>query len=308
MMEQESNLDKVSRWWDQSAEQHQQKRLISWLEHDHIKRHINRRITGDETLDWLTYVLQKYFQKPVERAISLGCGEGGLERHVLSAGAVNVFDAYDASHGAIENAKKAARDLGLLERVNYVVADLNNFKAREGAYDAVFASMSIHHIQSLESVFDEVRRALKPSGLFVMCEYIGPTKFQLHPLQHKLVNDLLRILPAHYRHVIVEGQVTDEVKREYRLLPLEWFEKNDPSEAVRSAEIMPVLRNYFRVIEFKSYGGTLLHCLLENIVGNFDDSKEDDRAWLDKLVYFETSLEEGGIINSDFALIVAQPI
>jgi SAM-dependent methyltransferase len=307
MNETQSNFDKVAKWWAQSPEKLRQRAFIAWMEHEYVKKHVNLRTTGDESLDWFNYILQKYFRTPVERALSLGSGDGGLERHALDAGAVKRFDAYDASCGAIENAKKAAESKGLLQRVNYAVADLNLLRLEAGGYDSVFASMSIHHIHALERVFEEVRGALKPSGLFIMNEYIGPTRFQLPPVQIKLINDLLKILPRDFRRVIRDGKPTREIKESHLIHPLSWFDENDPSEAARSAEILPLLRRFFRIVEFKPYGGTLLHFLLQDIVGNFDESQEEGRAWLDILFYFEGALEDAGVINSDFALIVASP-
>jgi len=308
MTQREADLSKISKRWALSPEQLQQRVLISWMEHEHIKRYIHRRITGDESLDWFTYVLRKYFLAPAERALSLGCGQGGLERHALSSNAVHIFDAYDASYGAIEHAKKAAEKEGLLKRINYHIADMNLLELPEKIYDAVFASMSVHHVEALERLFGEVRGTLKPYGLFIINEYIGPTKFQIPPLQLKLINSLLKILPIRCRRMIRDGKVTDEIKQVHQIHSLKWFDENDPSEAVRSAEIMPVLKDYFQVLEFKPYGGTLLHFMLENIVGNFDDRDEDDRAWLNMLEYLETVLEEGGVIKSDFALIVARTL
>ncbi len=303
----ESPLCKVGRWWDQSPEKLQQRGLIAWMEHDHIKRHINRRTTGDESLDWFNYILQKYFQTPVRRALSLGCGDGGLERHALSRGSVAAFDAYDASPGAVATAQKTATSMGLIHQINYSVVDMNCLKIAPESFEAVFASMSMHHVQALEHVFEEVRKGLTRSGYFIMNEYVGPTRFQLPSIQTKLINDLLNILPLRLRRIIRDGKVANEIKTCHQIHPLSWFDENDPSEAVRSAEILPLLQGFFHVVEFKPYGGALLHFLLENIVGNFDNNKEEDRAWLNMLAYVESALEEAGTIGSDFALIVASP-
>jgi len=303
----ESRLDKAGEWWTPSPEAIRQKALVAWMEHDHIKRHIQRRTTGDPSLDWLTYVLKKYFPVPVARALSLGCGEGGLERHALGAEAVGRFDAYDISPGAVDAARRAAASAGLSDRVHYAVKDLNDLRAPRKYYDAVFASMSIHHIEALEDVFREIQQALKPSGYFVMNEYIGPSRFQLRPGQLKLINDLLSMLPEDLRRIIRDGKATAEIKRTHEVHPLSWFDENDPSEAVRSEEILPILQEFFGMTECRAYGGELLQFLLENIVGNFDEGREDHRAWLDMLAYVEGALEEAGAIRSDFALIVAIP-
>ncbi len=304
----ELDLEKVSKCWSQTPEQLEQRALTNWMGHEHVKRHIQKRTTGDENLDWLSYIIAKYFQTPVERALSLGCGDGGLERHVLGSGAVKFFDAYDVSAGAIESARRKAEESGVLDKIRYAITDLNQLETLPEEYDAVFASMSIHHIEALESVFNEIRKGLKPNGLFIMNEYIGPTQFQLPASQLDLINDLLTILPPHYRRMIREGHATEDVKQAHFIHPLEWFAQYDPSEAVRSAEILTVLKDYFEIIEFKPYGGALLQFLLDNIVGNFDDTQEADRAWLDVLEYIETTVEEASVIASDFALIVAGPI
>ena len=306
MTEKDLTIEKVADWWDQSREERQKKSLVAWMEHDHIKRHINRRTTGDESLDWFNYVLQKYFKSPVERALSLGCGTGELERLALRAEAVDLFDAYDISPGAIESAKKAAIEAGNLERINYKVTDLNHIQLKGDAYDAAFASMSIHHIQALENVFESVRASLKPSGLFIINEYIGPTRFQLPPVQMRLINDMLEILPQRLRKIIRGGQITSDIKHIHKVDPLTWFDENDPSEAVRSGEIMALLERFFTVLEFKPYGGSLLQFIVEDIVGNFDDNDQEDRAWLEMLEFVENTLEEYGVIKSDFALIVSE--
>ena len=56
----------------------------------------------------------------------------------------------------------------------------------------------------------------------------------------------------------------------------------------------------------KDYGGTLLQFLLANIVGNFDESKEQDRKILDELCTQEWNYIKEGKLDSDFAVIVAK--
>lgn len=304
MTNQDVDLAKVAEWWSQSPDSLQLGGLMSWMDHPHIKRYINRRITGDESLDWLTYITRKYFPKPAERAFSLGCGTGALERHALTAKAVEIFDACDISSGAIETAKQLAQDAHLFNRINYQIADLNTLQLPSEKYDVVFASMSVHHIKALEKVFNAVAKSLKPSGLFIINEYIGPTQFQVPPVQLKLMNDILAILPTNFRFSIVDGIKTDDIKDRHYIHPLQWFAECDPSEAIRSADIESVFKEYFNIVEYKPYGGAILHFMLANIAGNFDDTIENDKAWLNMLEYFEQTLEKNKVINSDFALIV----
>jgi len=89
--------------------------------------------------------------------------------------------------------------------------------------------------------------------------------------------------------------------------PPEHFEKHDPSEAVRSGEIVTTLKMYFDILEFRPYGGAILHMLFSGIMGNFNEHNETDVALLRTIATFEEVMEGAGLIGSDFAAIVAKP-
>jgi hypothetical protein len=80
----------------------------------------------------------------------------------------------------------------------------------------------------------------------------------------------------------------------------------DPSEAIRSAEIIPLLHSFFRVIEIKPWGGTVFNYLLDDIAGNFDPTREEDRRVLDMVLCIEDTLIESKDLQSDFAVVVAR--
>jgi hypothetical protein len=146
---------------------------------------------------------------------------------------------------------------------------------------------------------------LKAGGLFILGEYIGPSRFQTSPLVNDIINRVLKILPGRYRRNLYreDGSTIDHRSNP----PIWWFDQNDPSEAVRSAEIVPTLRQFFDIVEMRPYGGAILHFLLSGIAGNFDENDERDRALLNLLTLLEDVLEETGAIQSDFAVIVARP-
>lgn len=81
----------------------------------------------------------------------------------------------------------------------------------------------------------------------------------------------------------------------------------DPSEAIRSAEIIPVLQRSFDVVEKVDIGGTLLHLLLYGIVDNFDENREGDVAILRLLGYLEATLIRDGVLGADFVCMILQP-
>ena len=79
----------------------------------------------------------------------------------------------------------------------------------------------------------------------------------------------------------------------------------DPSEAVRSSEIVPLLEDYFSILEIKGYGGAILHELLYDIAGNFCEENTGSLDRLRKLFEIEDQLTASQTVNDDFAVIIA---
>jgi hypothetical protein len=82
--------------------------------------------------------------------------------------------------------------------------------------------------------------------------------------------------------------------------------ESDPSEAIRSAEIVPLLSRHFDVVEKNGWGGSLLHLLLEGIAGNFDERNPGSLAYLQGLFDLEDRLIAEGVLEDDFATIIAR--
>jgi SAM-dependent methyltransferase len=146
--------------------------------------------------------------------------------------------------GAIEKARAAAERAGLLH-VRYSVADGNELTLEPGLYDVAFGVHSIHHIERLERVFEQVARSLRTGGLFFMNEFVGPTRFQWSDRQLEVVNGLLRAIPAPFRRSTVSGERKEQVPRP----SVAEMIAADPSEAVRSAEILDP--DGYRIVVFQ---------------------------------------------------------
>ena len=215
------------------------------------------------------------------------------------------FHANDLSDGAIEKAREGAAQAGLADKIEYSVLNLDDFALPAASYDAIFALSSAHHVFRLENLFRQCRKALKPHGLLFLDEYIGPSRFQCAPEVTGLINKLRDILPEKYRKSLFTND--GSLIYPYAPSPVEHFEKHDPSEAVRSGEIISTLKMYFDILEYRPYGGAIMHMLFSGIMGNFDENDEADVALVRTIATFEETLESAGVIGSDFAAIVAKP-
>ena len=235
-----------------------------------------------------------------DSALVLGSGSGRLERIITANGTAKRCKGVDISADAIKVAKKEAARDGLAQSIEYEEANLNNIKLEKGSFDAIFGWHSIHHVERLEELFGEVRRALKPEGLFIINEYVGPSRYQFTDKQVELMNWVLSNLTDNYKTSVVDGRIRKSTYREKPAV----IEKDDPSESIRSGEITRLLKENFKVVYERKYGGTLLQFAMDCIVGNFDPSNEKDSLILKLLYNTEQLLIKEKVIDSDFVFMI----
>jgi len=275
---------------------------LYWQSHALTVRHINEAISGDPDLGWLPFTQQRFFPQPVEVALSLGCGYGIVEREGIALGIAERFDGYDIAPEAVEVAREEAERAGVAARIRYETADLNEIELEPGRYGAVFGAQTIHHIEALEHLFDQVHRSLAPDGLFVVNEYVGPARFQFPDEWLALMNELLAALPESHRRNLRDGSIKSEVVRPSADAVVDV----DPSESIRSDEILGLLEERFEVVYRADFGGTLLQFVLSDIAGNFDPEEPRDVALIDLVCLHEATLIEEGVLPSDFVYLVAR--
>lgn len=272
-----------------------------WVESDLVQEMINKKTTGNESVDMVAYFINNYLneRKGEYIGLSLGCGAGYLERRFQKEKIFKRLEATDISEGVIKQAKKLARK----ERLNilYRTANINNIKLKKNKYDVIIANSSLHHIENLEHIIKEINNSLKDDGLLFVSEFVGPSQFQYTKKQVAIINEILGLLPDIYRKSIMDPS---KMKPEFIPSPIEYMNELDPSEAIRSAEIVGILEKNLTVLEKKNFGGTLLHMLLQDIVGNFDTKNPKDATALKLIMYIEDILIREEAIQSDFVFMI----
>lgn len=276
-----------------------------WNAHPLVARTINRRISGspDRTLPQALGDLLPGLglALPVARCASLGCGRGRLDRCLHRHGIVTALEGFDLSPDSVEAADFWARQAGIRE-FSYQPADLNRIELEPGRYDLVVCEMSLHHVLELERLYEEIARALRPGGLLVIDEYAGPTRFRWTTRQMETVNGILTLFSTEQR-TTPDGILKPLVEH----LPDSFFETNDPSEAIRSGEVVSCLEQRFDVRWKRPYGGTVLHPLLHDIACNFADGDPLSETLLNTAISIEEALMAAGELESDFVVIAASP-
>lgn len=296
-------LDKASKHWGEKAQESVTEHVpSSWTECPIVlEEYINPAVSLGKGLDWLTAISKDYFPEPVNKALSLGCGGGGLERHGLLLQMAKQFDAFDVSAEAINIARAEAAKYDVTELLRYDVANLNLLEFTPSTYGAVFASQSVHHIENLEHYMSQVNCALIDDGLFVVNEFIGPNQFQWTDAQLHYAQKMLESIPVKYRQNIREEGVRESIVRP----TIEAMNDYDPTEAIRSEDIIPEMEKHFEIVDRRDFGGTLLHLVLDNIAGNLSQD-EEGKAVLRNMFVEEQRLIAEGEIQNDFTILVAR--
>jgi hypothetical protein len=138
----------------------------------------------------------------------------------------------------------------------------------EGRDDAMWFNGSLHHIRELETVCKRVHRSLKPGGWLFFKEYFEANHFTFGAEQSAAITQAFALIPERYRLSFVNGSL-GEVQQVARLPDPVEVARVDPSEAVRSQDILKVVEDYFEFRVLNSCGGSLLQFLLHGIAGNF---------------------------------------
>jgi len=237
-------------FWDREVHE---RTHTGWMSPEAIRFYINERVSGDPhkwPLDWL----QRRYTGRWERALSIGCGSGALERDLIRRDIAQSIDAFDASAASVAVARQDAAGERMLDRIRYFVADFNRPALPDARYDAVFMHQSLHHVEKLEKLLRAVLQTLKPNGILYLDEYIGPSRTFWNDDNVEPYARLYRSMPRSMRR-------WDELPPP--------IQPDDPTEAFRSGEILDQLALGFTTEEFRGYGGAVLSIIGPGL--NIDD-------------------------------------
>jgi len=275
----------VARFWSRAI---QGGGVHTWMAEPAVRRYINERVSGSPD-GWPTDWLKSILSEPLDECLSLGSGDGALERDLRRKNIVRRITGLDLADGALAVAREAAARDGL-DGIDYVKGDMNAPDVGEARFDAVFFHQALHHVSRLEQCLDAIAKSLKPGGMLYLDEYVGPSR---HEWRKERLADAQRVYET----------LPPNMRRRRRLqLPVDW---RDPSEAIRSSEIMGCVRERFDVEHDRGYGGNLLSVTYPHL--DFSRSSEDERnAVLRAIIDAETALLDDGV-PSYYAVIVARP-
>jgi ubiquinone/menaquinone biosynthesis C-methylase UbiE len=296
----DTELERIRNLWDKTAGDRLLNPIQGWLDSPIVlESYVQPRVSGSPQVNWLVGLVERQRIPKAGRWLSLGCGAANIEIFASKQGIFGSLVALDASPASLETARQSAASQGV-SNIEFGLADLNRLDLPRSAYDVVLMNMSLHHVKELRETLSQVRGTLRPDGRVLINEFIGPRQFQFTDLQLEIVERLLKALPPFWRQDIAVGGE----KTRYNRMPVEHWNVADPSEAIRSDQIVSEIERQFYVVERIDYGGTVLNLLLEHIIHNFDAANPKDVTAIRLLAEFESILIGKGILPSDFTMMV----
>ena len=265
-----------------------------WNDLEIVVKYKNKLATGNENVSWIGDILTRFKEYvPFDDVLIVGCGNGWLERQLYDLGIGKHFDAFDMSEKYINEAKELKQS----RTIDYFLDDINFMsKIEDEKYDAVFNFAVLHHAEEVDNALKKLAKCLKTNGLMFNEEYVGPARNQYSDQHLKHMLEVMSDLPEKFR-----------TKVKFLRPPLENF-RVEPSEAIHSDLILPLIPKYFDVVYQRNLNGGIAYQLLHNNIQEFEDySNTESVKWLEYLLKQDVVYTDDGRVPILFWYGVCKP-
>ncbi len=264
---------------------------LYWNNREEVVSYMNELATGDPHTHWWQHTLA-WRGRPFKRALAINCGNGWVERDLITHGVVESAIGIDFSAELLTMARTEAEACGL--PIDYLEVDINTYDFDLDGIDLVINLAAAHHIASIDRVFRHLARLVSPDGAFVSYDYVGPHR-NLYPTgQWEAMWQANQALPAEYR-------------RDLRYAHLPAMLAADPTEAIHSELIVPTMKRYFDLPVEQYLGGGVAYELL-SFNPAFHDPARDSADLIHQVLDADRAFRAADpAANSLFAYLVAVP-
>ncbi|MCL2310324.1 MAG: methyltransferase domain-containing protein [Proteobacteria bacterium] len=180
----------------------------------------------------------------------------------------------DLNPAMLKRGEELAKQNGLEKHIFTEKADFNHWRPRHD-YDAVIANQSLHHVVNLEGLFDAIKEALTPTGLFIISDMIGRNGHQRWPEALAIVEAFWSELPRNYHYNrLTKKQEDIFINRDC---------STEGFEGIRSQDILRLLIERFSFEFFLAFSNVISPFIDRCFGPNFNVDNEWDRAFIDRI-------------------------
>ena len=257
-----------------------------------VQQYLNRRASGDPDVSWSEH-LATSTGRTFAKALVLNCGNGWVERALVTAGLVKEAVGVDYAEDLLRAARAEAEVAGLPLR--YYQLDTNTARWPEDGFDLVINHAAGHHVARPDTVFRSIASMLPDDGLFVSYDYVGAHRNQYPTAMWEAAWQANEALPAEFRHELG-----------YPHLPTMLV--SDPTEAIHAELIMPVMKRYFDIEHFRALGGGVAYSVLTFNQAIFGRPESEVTAVVEQVLAADAAYTDADPENNTlFGYVVARP-
>jgi SAM-dependent methyltransferase len=260
-----------------------------WNEARGVDQYLQRRATGDPNTDWITH-LHGWHGGPFRKALVLNCGNGWVEKMMVERGVVAEAVGVDIGADLLAEADRAAAGLP----IRHYRLDVNTAAFPEEGYDLVVNHAAAHHIAYVDRVLRAVAELLADDGVLVSWDYVGPHRNQYPGDIWEAAHRVNAMLPAAIRSPM-----------NYPWLPV--MLEEDPTEAIHSELVLPVMRRYFALEYERALGGGIAYVLLTPNPAFLDAPPEETAPWTDLILTEDDAFTDADPSRTLFVYAIARP-
>jgi sterol 24-C-methyltransferase len=121
-----------------------------------------------------------------QRVLDDGCGVGGPAREIAKFTSCDVVGLNNNDY-QVERGTHYAQAEGLAHQVSFTKGDFMQMSFPDNSFDAVHAIEATVHAPSLEGIYSEIFRVLKPGGVFGVYEWLMTEKYNNDDPHHRAI-------------------------------------------------------------------------------------------------------------------------
>lgn len=277
---------------------------IDYTQHDFLYRYlVCKPLTGIPTSESYDFLMRSIFNLVTPKLVlAVGSGLGFAEQRLVSEGIVERIEAYELSSVAVASANERLVAAGLADRMVMHAGNVIDAGLEENSFDAVFVNAALHHFFNVEEMMDLFYKVLKPGGILVYNEYVGPDHHMYHDKVMATLDKINDCLDEKFRYDVLRNEIRSLVPR----ATLEWMLEMDPSEGVHASKILPLTYQKFDVVQRFDFGGTLMRPFWVGILNNFDFTDYKDQTIARLIGLIEELLIDSGEIPNYHTIVAAR--
>lgn len=179
-----SYTDVVNSYYDGASELYE----YGWGTSFHFARYYKGEAFYQAIARHEHYLSAQMGLKPGMRVLDVGCGVGGPAREIARFSGAHVTGVNNNQY-QVDKATKYTAKAGLSGQIDFVKGDFMGLSELfgEGTFDAVYAIEATVHAPNFEGIYGEIKKVLKPGGIFGVYEWCMTDKYDASIPHHRKI-------------------------------------------------------------------------------------------------------------------------